>query len=308
MVQTTPAPGTELTPTTPARPPKRGVALMGRRRWLREVGWRHLIGVIAVLWSLFPITYIVSAAFNPAGSVTSSSVIPTTFSSLNFHKLFQTSFPTWVGNSLIVCATVTFVQILFSALAAYAFSRLRFAGRRGGLMALLLIQMFPQFLAVVALYLMFSDIGTSFPMIGLNTLLGYILMMCGNSLGQVWLIKGFFDTVPRTLDEAAMIDGASHVQTFFRILLPLIRPVLAVCALLVFIGVIGDYLLASIFLTDTAKKTVAVGLYGLISGSRSQNLGVFCAGALLTAVPVMILFLFLQRFIVGGVTAGGVKE
>ena len=184
---------------------------------------------------------------------------------------------------------------------------MRFKGRRGGLLALLLIQLFPQILAAVALYLLFTDIGEVIPRLGLNTLLGYIVVLCGNSLGQVWLIKGFFDTLPMSLDEAAMVDGASHVQTFFRIILPLVTPILAVCSLLVFVSVIGEFLLASIFLTDGSKKTLATGLYGLIDGDRSNNLGVFAAGVLLIAIPVILLFLFLQRFIVGGMTSGGVK-
>ncbi len=131
--------------------------------------------------------------------------------------------------------------------------------------------------------------------------------MCGGALGQVWLIKGFFDSIPMSLDEAAMIDGASHVQVFFRIILPLITPILAVCGLLVFVGTIAEFLLASIFLTDNNTKTLATGLYGLLDGDRSNNLGVFAAGGVMTAIPVVLLFLYLQRFIVGGITAGGVK-
>ena len=117
--------------------------------------------------------------------------------------------------------------------AAFAFSRFRFTGRRGGLLALLLIQMFPQFLAAAALFTLFTSIGEVVPAIGLDTLAGYILVLLGGALGQVWLIKGFFDSIPRELDEAALMDGASHAQTYFRIILPLVRPILAVCGLLV---------------------------------------------------------------------------
>ncbi len=281
---------------------------LGPSRWFREVGWRHLVGVIAVCWALFPVSYLLSASLNPLGNVVTSTLIPQSFSLDNFTKLLdEQPFGTWARNSLIVCVAVVFVQLLFSSLAAYAFSRFRFTGRRGGLLALLLIQMFPQFLAAVALYLMFTDIGAVLPAIGLDTLAGYILMMCGGSLGQVWLIKGFFDSIPMSLDEAAMLDGASHVQIFFRIILPLVRPILAVCGLLVFVGVIGEFLMASIFLRDESNKTLATGLYGLIDADRSNNLGVFAAGSIMTAIPVVLLFLYLQRFIVGGITAGGVK-
>jgi arabinogalactan oligomer / maltooligosaccharide transport system permease protein len=287
----------------PAPKPK-----MAASRWFREIGWRHLVGVVAVVWALFPVSYLVSAALNPLGNVVTSTLVPQTFSLTNFTQLLdEQPFGTWARNSIIVCVVVVFVQLLFSALAAYAFSRFRFKGRRGGLLALLLIQMFPQFLAAVALYLMFTDIGAVIPAIGLDTLAGYILMMCGGSLGQVWLIKGFFDSIPTSLDEAAMIDGASHVQVFFRIILPLVRPILAVCGLLVFVGVIGEFLMASIFLRDSGNKTLATGLYGLIDADRSNNLGVFAAGSIMTAIPVVLLFLYLQRFIVGGITAGGVK-
>lgn len=281
---------------------------MSPGRWFREIGWRHLVGVVAVLWALFPVSYLVSASLNPLGNVVTSTMIPRDFSITNYTTLLaEQPFGTWYRNSIIVCACVVFIQLLFSALAAFAFSRFRFTGRRGGLLALLLIQMFPQFLAAVALYLMFTDLGAVIPAVGLDTLAGYILMMCGGSLGQVWLIKGFFDSIPMSLDEAAMIDGASHVQVFFRIILPLVRPILAVCGLLVFVGVMGEFLMASIFLRDEGNKTLATGLYGLIDGDRSNNLGVFAAGSILTAIPVVLLFLYLQKFIVGGITAGGVK-
>jgi len=279
-------------------------------RWWREVGWRHVVGVIAVLFAVFPVVYIISAAFNPLGTVVATDLIPTSFSLENFDKLFTTPgrpYGRWLGNTLIVAFVVTFVQVFCSALAAYAFSRFRFRGRRGGLLTLLLIQMFPQFLAAIAIFTMFTTIGEVIPRLGLNTLLGYALVLFGGALGQVWLIKGFFDSVPKDLDEAATVDGAGHATVFFRIILPLVRPVIAVTGLLAFVGAFNEFLLASIFLRGANVKTVAVGLYGLIDADRSNNLGVFAAGALITALPVVILFQYLQRFIAGGITAGAVK-
>ncbi len=295
-------------PSSPTAPPV--AHRMSRGRWWREVGWRHVVGLAAVAFAVFPILYIVSAAFNPLGSVVSTNLIPRELSLVNFHALFSDPsrpFGRWMLNTLAVCTAVTVIQVSCSALAAYAFSRFRFRGRRGGLLALLLIQMFPQILATIALFLLFTELGTVVPAIGLNTLLGYILVMCGNAFAQVWLIKGFFDSIPQSLDEAATVDGAGHATIFFRILLPLLQPILAVTGLLAFVGVISEFLIASIFLREAGVRTVAVGLWSVIENDRSNNLGLFAAGALLTAIPVVLLFQYLQRFIVGGITAGGVK-
>ena len=198
--------------------------------------------------------------------------------------------------------------MILSLLAAYAFSRMRFAGRRVGLLALLLIQMFPQFLAIVAIFLMFTTVGEHWPAIGFNTPWGLILLYLGGALGvNTWLMKGFLDTVPKELDESATMDGASHAQVFLRIMVPLVSPVLAVVGLLVFITTINEFLMANVFLTDLDSKTLAVGLYGLIAGERNNNFGMFCAGSLLAAIPTVVLFQFLQRYIVSGLTAGAVK-
>ena len=279
-------------------------------RWWREIGWRHVVGVAAVLFAVFPVLYIVSAALNPLGTVVSTSLIPRSVSLVHFQALFTDParpFPRWFGNTLVVCVVVVSGQLLCSTLAAYAFSRFRFRGRRGGLLTLLLIQMFPQFLAAVALFTLFTEIGEVLPAVGLNTILGYSLVLMGGALAHVWLIKGFFDSVPRELDEAAVIDGAGHATIFFRIILPLVRPILAITGLLSFVGVMGEFLLASIFLRDDGVKTLAVGLYGIIDSDRSNNLGIFAAASLLTAAPVVLLFQYLQRYIVGGLTAGSVK-
>lgn len=293
------------------RPPQelRGDRLTGAR-WFKEIGWRHIVGLVAVVIALIPIMYIVSASFNPLGSVASTTIIPTRFSLENYQDLFNNPnrpFPRWFLNTLIVAVVVVFGQLFCSALAAYAFSRFRFKGRRGGLLTLLLIQMFPQFLAAVALFQLFTTVGEVIPAIGLDTLAGYILLLLGGALGQVWLIKGFFDSVPKELDEAATIDGAGHAAVYFKIILPLVRPILAVTGLLAFVGVLGEFILASIFLRETTVKTLAVGMYGIIVSDRSNNLGVFAAASVMTAIPVVLLFLYLQRFIVGGITSGAVK-
>ena len=167
--------------------------------------------------------------------------------------------------------------------------------------------MFPAILSMIAIYTMISDIGQVVPFLGLNTLAGYSLALMGGALGQVWLIKGTFDTIPRELDEAAIIDGCTHWQVFRIILLPTLKPIIATTFLLAFVGVISEFLLGSIILTDDTQKTLAVGLYGMLAGDRSNNLGIFAAGAVLTMAPVIALFQYLQRYIVGGSISGAVK-
>ncbi|MGP5128000.1 sugar ABC transporter permease [Brachybacterium tyrofermentans] len=303
---------TSTTPRIPAAPlapvalPRR----MSPRRWMAEIGWRHLVGLAAMAFAVFPILFVVSASLNPLGTVSSSGLLPKAFSLVHYEALISGSrgpFLQWYLNTLIVCGVVAVTQVFLSTLAAYVFSRFRFAGRRIGLLSLLLVMMFPAILAMIAVYTMISDLGQVIPVLGLNSLPGYIVVLLGGSLGQVWLIKGFFDTVPKELDEAAIIDGCSHWQVFTKILLPTLTPILATTVLLALVGVLSEFLLGSIFLTADDKKTLAVGLYGLLQGDRSNNLGVFAAGSVMIMIPVIILYQFLQRYIVGGSTAGAVK-
>ena len=279
-------------------------------KWWAVLGWRHLIGIAAVVYAIIPILYIISASLNPLGSLSSTGIFPSEFSTTNFASLFNNPtrpFARWYANSLIVAGIVVFVQLLFSTFAAYAFSRFRFRGRRAGLLSLLLVLMFPQILVTVALFQLFSVVGDVIPALGLDSLIGYIAIMLGGSLGQVYLIKGFFDTIPHELDEAAKIDGAGHARLFFTIILPLVRPILVVTGLISFVGVIAEFLLASIFLRTTGVKTLAVGMYGVLMGDKSNNLGWFAAASVLVAIPAILLFQWLQKYIVGGITAGAVK-
>jgi len=280
-------------------------------RWFTEIGWRHIVGVLAVAFAIFPILFVVSASLNPSGSLSSASLLPTSGVTFDHYAAMlsgeRANFLRWYVNTIIVCGVVAVGQVFLSLLAAYAFSRLRFRGRRGGMLAVLLIMMFPAILSMIAIYTMIADLGEAVPMLGLNTLAGYIAVLMGGAFGQVWLIKGFFDTIPRSLDEAAIIDGATHWQTFVKILVPSMTPILATTILLALVGSMSEFLIGSIFLTDDSKKTLAVGMYGMFSSDRSNNLGVFAAGSVMVMVPVIVLYQFLQRYIVGGSTAGAVK-
>ena len=279
------------------------------QNWFQRVGWRHVVALVACVFALVPISFVVSAAFNPFGTLSSTSLIPTNFSAGNFTSLFEkTDFVKWFLNSILVSGGATILSVALSTLGAYAFSRFRFSGRRIGLLLLLIIQMFPAFLAIVTIYIIFTKITDLYPPIGFNTPWSLVLLYMGGALGvNTWLIKGFFDTVPKELDESAKVDGASHTTTFIQIILPLVTPILAVVAVLSFIASINEFIMASVFLTQSDTKTLAVGLYGLIAGERNANFGAFAAGTLITAIPTVILFFSLQKYIAGGLTAGAVK-
>lgn len=213
----------------------------------------------------------------------------------------------WIFNSVIVAGIVAIVTTLVNALAAYPFSRMRFKGRKYGIMSLLLIQMFPAIMYMIALYGFLSFIGRYIPWLGLNTLGGLIFVYLGNIAFNMYLIKGFYDTIPSSLEEAAMIDGATRWQTFWRIVLPLASPILAVVVILTFMGTFNEFVLAKIILQDVEKYTYAVGLWTFSSGPYETEWGLFSAAALVGMLPMVILFLSMQKYLVGGLTKGSVK-
>jgi arabinogalactan oligomer/maltooligosaccharide transport system permease protein len=300
-----PAPGR---PTAPATPD----FVRNRRSfgaWFRQTGWRHIVALAAIAFALFPVLWVVSAAFS-AGNLNSQEFLPDEPSLDNFRTLFEEPFWQWFWNSMFIGVMTAVWTVFLCALGAYAFSRMRFRGRRGGMLALLLIQMFPNLLAVVALFLFMTRIKGLYPAIGLGTSWGLIFIYLGGALGvNTYLIKGFFDTIPHSLDEAAKIDGCTHAQTFFKIILPLARPVLAVIGLLSFIFTQAEFLVASVILGQSENsKTLAVGLSQYVRAGFDNRWGPFAAGSLIGAIPVVLLFMFLQRYIVSGLTSGAVKE
>lgn len=280
-------------------------------RWFRETGWRHLVGVVMIVFAGFPLLYVLSASLNPTGTLVGSNQLFRSLDIGNYIELFTTPtlpFAAWFANTVIIGLVSAIGTVFLGALAAYAFSRLRFAGRRIGLLSLLLLQMFPQLLGVVAIFLLLYGIGEIFPVLGLGSQLGLIMVYLGGALGvNTYLMYGFFNTVPHSIDEAAKIDGASHAQIFFGIILRLVTPILAVIGLLSFVGTASEFVIASVVLTEPSSQTLAVGLYRLVSNETSKNWTLFSAGAVLAAVPVMLLFVFLQKYIVSGLTSGAVK-
>ena len=280
-------------------------------KWFVSTGWRHLVGIAVCIFAIFPILYILSTSLYPNNDINNTTALFQEFSLANYIELLAQDtrpFARWYLNTVYIGIITSVASVFISALGAYAFSRLRFKGRRPGLLALILMQMFPSILGLVAIFSLMSDIGQVYPQIGLNTQLGLILVYTGGALGVgTYLMYGFFNTVPKEIDEAATIDGASHARIFFTIILRLVAPVLAVQMLLSYIGVTSDYILASILLTDPNQLTLATGLQQFISDPYSKDWSMFASGAVLSAIPSVILFLFLQRYITSGLTGGAVK-
>ena len=280
-------------------------------RWLRENLWRHVTGVVMCLFALFPLYLVVITSFNSSGSLRVTSFFPTEISWANYQVLFndpRIPYLTWMRNSLVISGFVAIVSVVIGAASAFAFSRLKFKGKKFGIQLLLLIQMFPAILALSALYVIMERVYQFAPGLGLGTPTGLILVYLGGAMGvNIWLLKGFVDSIPAELDEAAKIDGASPAQTYWLIFIPLAAPVLAVVSLVSFIGTFNEFILARLFLVDMETRTVAVGLQQFIGGQYSENWGPFAAGSIIASIPIVIIFLSLQRYIISGLTAGSVK-
>jgi len=276
-----------------------------------SVGIRLFIAFILIVFSIFPILWMISASLNPTGSLATQTLIPRNAGFGNYKELLTSNeFPfwRWLGNSLKIASITSVVSLAITTVAAYAFSRFRFKGRVTMLKGILLLNVFPGLLALVATFLMISQLGDIFPALGLNQHGSLILVYLGGAMGvNIWLMKGFLDTIPRDIDESAMVEGASNWQIFIKLILPLLRPILVVIAILNFISNYGEFVLARVLLKSTEQYTLMVGLQIFTAAQFGQRWGVFAAGALIGALPIMIIYLVLQDQIVGGLTQGAVK-
>lgn len=282
--------------------------MSGSRKWLPSV-LLHLGLVVMSVLVLYPVLWVVKLALSPGQSPSLSvSPIPTEVSLSNFADVVLASdtqgrwlFGRQLVASLTVSGATTLVGLALSVSAAWALSRFRFPGREAGMQTLLVTQMFPATLMLVPLYGILEALGL------LDTLTGLVLVYSTTSVPFcVWMLKGYFDSLPRELEEAAIVDGASTAQVFFKVVLPLARPALAVTALFSFMQAWNEFILAATLLNDAGRFTLPVALQRYV-GEYKVEWGRFAAGALIVSAPVMALFFALQKHLVGGLTAGGVK-
>jgi arabinogalactan oligomer/maltooligosaccharide transport system permease protein len=265
----------------------------------------YIVLVIMVIGSIYPALWVILGSIRPGKSLYSKSLIPSSFTLDHYQELFTSKsymFGSWYMNTLKISILSMLIGVILTLLTSYAVSRFRFRGRQTALSTVLILGMFPGFMSMIAIYLLLKEFHL------LDTHLALIIVYAaGAPLGGTFIAKGFLDTIPRSLDEAARIDGASNFKIFTRIILPLSRPMLTYMALTQFVGPWVDFIFAKMVLRSKEKWTVAVGLYDMVSSNTNTNFTLFAAGAVLIAVPITILFMFLQRLLVDGLTSGASK-
>ncbi|GIP65135.1 sugar ABC transporter permease [Virgibacillus pantothenticus] len=279
---------------------------MSRKKKSRiEVTFIYIFFLVMFIIIGYPLFWALMMSINEGSNMLVTDLFPKNPTLEHYKWLFtspNSDYVIWYKNSLYVAIVNSVGSVIITSLIAYAFSRYKFVGRKYGLYMFLLLQMFPALMGMVALYILLNTIGLT------DSLYGLMLIYLGGQIPfNAWLVKGYFDTIPKELDEAAKIDGAGHLKIFWTIMLPLAKPILAVVALFNFMAPFMDFLLPRIVLTSPEKYTLALGLYNFINDQFSTNFTRFAAGSILIAVPIALVFLLLQRYLISGLTSGATK-
>ena len=259
--------------------------------------------IFMALLVLTPIVWIIGASFNPMSSLLSATAFPENPTVLHYVKLIkETKFVYWYANTLKIALINMAISVVLTSMTSYVFSRFRFKGKRAGLLSILILQMFPSFMGMMATYNILWQLNL------LDTHFGLILTYAAGQVPyNTWLVKGYLSNIPSSLDEAAKLDGASNLRIFTQIVLPLMKPILIFVALSQFITPWMDFIFPRMILSSPEKKTLAIGLYDMINANTNNNFTTFAAGAILVAVPITILYVCLQKYLIQGVTAGANK-
>ncbi|VTT42817.1 sugar ABC transporter permease [Streptococcus porcinus] len=261
--------------------------------------------ILAIVW-LFPIVWVVLTSFRGEGTAYVNYFLPKTFTLNNYIMLFTNeSFPfgRWFANTFMVASATCIISTFITVAMAYSLSRIKFKHRNGFLKLALVLNMFPGFMSMIAVYYILKALGLT------QTLTALVLVYSAGAALGFYIAKGFFDTIPYSLDESAMIDGATRMDIFFKITLPLSKPIIVYIALLSFMGPWIDFIFAQVILGDaTSKYTVAIGLFSMLQVDTINTwFRAFAAGSVLIAVPITLLFIFMQKYYVEGITGGSVK-
>lgn len=253
---------------------------------------------------LIPVVWIVMSSFQQGSTLSTATFLPKEFTLENYKQLFlETKFAPWFRNSLTIAVLNAGISVILILITSWIVSRFNFKGKKFGLMSLLVLSMFPSFLSMTAVYTLFVVLHL------LNKPIALVLLYAAGAVPyNVWLVKGYIDGIPKSLDEAAYMDGSGKINTFFKIILPMSKPIIVYCAVSQFMLPWMDYIIPNLLLTGDNNKTVAVGLYSMIATDQNANFTAFAAGAVLVAVPITILYLLFQKFLVVGISSGASKE
>ncbi|HER6637810.1 TPA: sugar ABC transporter permease [Streptococcus pyogenes] len=278
--------------------------MKNKRRFQLELVYATLI-ILSIIW-LFPIAWVILTSFRSEGTAYVNYFIPKTFTLNHYINLFTNEtfpFGKWFMNTLIVATFTCIISTFITVAIAYSLSRIKFKFRNGFLKLALILNMFPGFMSMIAIYYILKALGLT------QTLTALVLVYSSGAALGFYIAKGFFDTIPYSLDESAMIDGATRMDIFFKITLPLAKPIIVYTALLAFMGPWIDFIFAQVILGDaTSKYTVAIGLFSMLQPDTINNwFMAFTAGSVLIAVPITLLFMFMQKYYVEGITGGSVK-
>ncbi len=261
--------------------------------------------LIVAFFTIYPIVYVVSAAFAPGQSISALNIVPfkDDFTIKHFTHLFEkTDYFKWYKNTLIIALSTSFLTVIVSSMSAYVFSRFRFTLKKPMMVTMLILQIFPSMLGMIAVYVLLLRIG------GLDKLWGLVLIyLAGNIPYNTWLVKSYIDTIPKSLDEAARIDGANHLQTFIKVILPMTTPIISFLAIVTFTAPWMDFIFPKMVLRSSENMTLALGLFNFVTDKKGE-FATFAAGSLLVAIPFVIFFLLAQKKMISSLGAGAVKE
>ena len=271
-------------------------------------GIRYIIALIMILFAVIPALWVISASLNPAKSLIGGTLWPKNPGLTNYVQLLDNEFfpyEKWLINSLKIASATSLLVVMTTCVTGYAMSRFRFSGRRHLMIAVLILNVFPSLLAIVAIFAMMQQFGLYIPWLGLDTHGGLIMIYASGALGiNALLVKSYIDAIPQELDESALVEGATHWQTFWYIIFPMIIPILITVGVLSFIASYGDFVIARVILKSADQLTVMVGLMLFRSDRFDQDFGVITAGAVMAALPIILIYIPLQNYVISGLTAG----
>lgn len=281
-----------------------------RRRSISR-GIRYFIALILIIYAVAPVIWVFGASLNPAKSLVGGTIWPKNASLINYDQLFnhpQYDFEGWLLNSFKISGITTILTVLITISAGYALSRFHFSGKQNFMTAILIINVFPAILAMVALRSMFQQIGLFIEQIGLDSHGALILIYTSTAMGiNVLMVKAFIDAIPLDIDESARVEGASHFQTFRYIIFPMILPMTITIAVLTFMASYADFIIARVIIQSMDKLTVMVGLNLFTTIRFNVDFGMLTAGAIIAAIPIILIYIPLQKYVIGGLTAGAVR-